>query len=189
MWCDNCFLVFPLRAGGIALAVIIALYSFVGGFFLFHWGPYIYFMYPEWMIYGGISMVIGGAALVNAIAFSNRSYIWVRVTKFMWPIVVVISGVRAIIMIWELSRGKSKIWWECQNGQLWGDDPTNPTTVSFPTGICTSGFNSLYTALIICLLVDIAFQLYMTFLNWRFSKRLEHYNTMKGPFYGGYYNA
>ena len=28
-------------------------------------------------------------------------------------------------------------------------------------------------------------QLYMTFLNWRFSKRLEHYAHMKGPFYGG----
>lgn len=28
-------------------------------------------------------------------------------------------------------------------------------------------------------------QMYMTFLNWRFSKRLEHYAHMKGPYYGG----
>jgi len=28
-------------------------------------------------------------------------------------------------------------------------------------------------------------QLYMFFLVWRFSKRLEHYSSMKGPYYGG----
>lgn len=189
MWCDNCFLLFPLRAGAIAFGIIIALYSFIGGFFLFKWGQFVYFVYPEPMIYGGIAMLIGAVALINVIAFSNRSYIWIRASKFVWPIVVVISAIRAVLMIWELSRGRSKIWWECQNGQLWGSDPSVPATTSFPTGICTSGFSSLYTALIICLLVDLFCQIYMMFLNWRFSKRLEHYNSMKGPFIGGYYNA
>ena len=33
--------------------------------------------------------------------------------------------------------------------------------------------------------VRIFSQIYMLFLNWRFSKRLEHYDGMKGPYYGG----
>lgn len=31
-------------------------------------------------------------------------------------------------------------------------------------------------------------QLYMFFMMWRFQKRLEHYQGMKGPFYGGEYS-
>ena len=31
-------------------------------------------------------------------------------------------------------------------------------------------------------------QMYMYFMVWRFQKRLEHYQGMKGPFYGGEYS-
>lgn len=35
----------------------------------------------------------------------QRSYIWTRVCKFIWPFILVIALVRAIIMIVELQRG------------------------------------------------------------------------------------
>lgn len=193
MWCDNCLLVFPLRGGAIAWAVVIALYSLAGGLFLLMRGQYLFFVYPEWQIYGGIGIGICAAAVISMLALSNRSYIWIRVAKFIWPFVIVIAAVRAIIMIVELQRGKDNILWECDNGgQLWSS--TNSTTSAtdsgtIPSGFCTLGFSSLNTAFILSLLVDLVFQFYMFFLTWRFSKRLEHYSNMKGPFYGGYYNA
>jgi len=192
MWCDNCLLLLPLRGGAIAWALIILAYSLAGGIFLLRWGQFLYFVYPEWQLYGSVGMVVAFAALINILALSNRSYIWTRVCKFIWPIIVVISGIRAILMIVELQRGEDKIAWECDNGgQLWTASVTAgyDNGTSFPSAFCTSGFASLNTALIISLLVDVGFQIYMLFLNWRFSKRLEHYNNMKGPFYGGYYNA
>lgn len=192
MWCDNCLLLLPLRAGAIAWATIIFAYSVAGGIFLFHWGQFIYFVYPEWQIYGGIGMSVAFAALINIFALSNRSYIWTRVCKFIWPFNLVICGIRAVLMIVELQRGKDNIAWECMNGgQLWTPSVAAgyDNGSSFPSGFCTSGFSSIYTAFVIFLLADIGFQIYMLFLNWRFSKRLEHYNNMKGPYYGGYYNA
>jgi len=175
-----------------AWAVVIVAYSLAGGIFLLRYGQFLFFTYPEWQIYGGIGMGVAAGALINLFALSNRSYIWTRVCKFLWPFIIVISAVRAIIMIVELRRGKDNIAWECDNGgQLWtasvADGYDNGT--AFPSGFCSSGFESLNTAFIISLLVDLGFQMYMLFLNWRFSKRLEHYNSMKGPFYGGYYNA
>jgi len=192
MWCDNCLLVLPLRAGAIAWGVIMALYSIAGSIFLLKWGQYLFFVFPEWFIYGGIGMGVGVAAVINIIALSNRSYLWTRVCKFIWPFLIIISLVRAILMIVELNRGKDKIVWECENGgQLWTDSEKAgyDNMAPFPDGICTPGFSSLYIAFVIGLLIDLVFQMYMYFLNWRFTKRLEHYNALKGPIYGGYYNA
>jgi len=186
-------LVLPLRGGAIAWAVAIALYSIGGGIFLLIRGQYLFFNYPEWQIYGGIGLGIGVVAIISMFALSNRSYIWIRVANFLWPFIIVIAAVRAIIMIVELQRGQDNITWECDNGgQLWNSTTTatnSTTSGSIPSGFCTLGFSSLNTAFIISLLVDLVFQFYMFFLTWRFSKRLEHYSTMKGPFYGGYYNA
>jgi len=190
MWCDNCLLVFPLRGGAMGWGSILFLYSLAGSLFLLIDGQYLFFFYPEWQIYGGIGMAVASAAAINVIALSNRSYIWTRVCKFIWPFVIVLCGIRAIIMIAQLNRGKDKIIWECENGgQLWGATPEENAAVKikFPEGICGPGFSSLFTAFIVSLLADIAFQIYMFFLNWRFSKRLEHYRNMKGPMYGGYY--
>ncbi|TFK41909.1 hypothetical protein BDQ12DRAFT_710263 [Crucibulum laeve] len=192
MWCDNCLLVLPLRAGAIAWAVVIAAYSIAGGVFLLIDGQYLFFTFPEWQIYGGIGIGVGAAAVISIFALSNRSYIWIRVAKFLWPFIIVICAVRAILMIVQLQRGKDKIAWECANGgQLWSESAAavNTSSDSFPSGFCTAGFSSLNVAFIIGLLVDLVFQIYMYFLTWRFSKRLEHYSNMKGPFHGGYYNA
>jgi len=191
MWCDNCLLLLPLRTGAMAWAAIIIVYSLAGGIFLLRYGQFLFFTYPEWEIYGGIGLVVGIGALINIIALSNRSYIWTRACKFLWPFIVVISAIRAIIMIVELRRGKDKITWECDNGgQLWLASVTAgyDNGTSFPSGFCSSGFGSLSTAFTISLLVDLGFQMYMLFLNWRFSKRLEHYSSMKST-EGGYYTA
>jgi len=45
---------------------------------------------------------VGGFSLI---LFLQRSYIWTRVVKFVWPFVIVISAIRAIIMIVQLQRG------------------------------------------------------------------------------------
>jgi len=192
MWCDNCLLLLPLRGGAIAWGVFVAAYSIAGGVFLLVDGQFLFFNYPEWQIYGGIGVGVGVLAALTILALSNRSYIWSRVCKFMWPFIIVICAIRAILMIVELQRGQSNIEWECDNGgQLWTDsaEAGYSTTASFPSGFCVAGFSSLNVAFIVSLLVDLVCQLYMFFLIWRFQKRLEHYHGMKGPFYGGYYNA
>jgi len=198
MWCDNCLLLLPLRGGAMAWAIIIALYSIAGGIFLLIRGQFLYFTYPEWYIYGGIGVTVGGIAIITFLALSNRSYIWTRVCKFVWPFIVVISAIRAILMIVELQRGKSNIVWECQNGgQLWNATTTATNTITtttetsetFPAGFCSAGFSSIYVVFIVALLIDLVFQIYMYFMTWRYQKRLEHYASLKGPFAGGYYNA
>jgi hypothetical protein len=178
-----------------AWAVVIALYSIAGGVFLLIRGQYLFFVYPEWYIYGGVGIAVAFIAVINLLALSNRSYIWTRVCKFVWPFIIVISCVRAILMIVELNRGQDDIVWECQNGgQLYSSNATtisttSDTSSSFPAGFCAAGFSSIYAAFIVGLLVDLVFQIYMYFMTWRYQKRLEHYNAMKGPFAGGYYNA
>jgi len=192
MWCDNCLLLFPLRAGAIAWGVVILLYSAAGGILLVHWGQYLFFVSPEWYLYGGIGLMVAFVALINILALSNRSYLWSRVCKFCWPFLLVLSGIRAALMIWELTRGQDKIAWECANGgQLWNATAIElaASTTTMPVAFCTHPFQTLFTAFVIALLVDIGFQLYMAFLNWRFGKLLEHYRKMNGPMMGGYYNA
>ncbi|KAJ6601367.1 hypothetical protein DFH09DRAFT_1243162 [Mycena vulgaris] len=192
MWCDNCLLVLPLRAGAIAWAVAIALYSLGGGIFLLIYGQYLFFTNPEWQIYGGIGMAVMGVAIVTILALSTRSYVFARAMQFVWPFIIVTCAIRAIIMVVELNRGKDKIQWECDNGgQLWPDSVAAniSTTPAFPTEFCIVGFPAINTAFIVSLLVDLAFQLYMFFLVWRFCARLVHYSGMKGPFGNGYYNA
>jgi len=190
MWCDNCLLLFPLRAGAQALAVFIALYSIAGGIFLLVDGPFIFFVYPEWEIYGIIGLGVALAAIISMFALSNRSSTWITVAKFLWPLMVIICGVRAVLMVVELQRGQYKILWECENGgELWTAPNTTAiiTSGSLPPVFCTYGFATLNTAFIISLLVDLGLQIYLYFLTWRYSKRLEHYEDLK-PYMGGYYS-
>ncbi|TFK77531.1 hypothetical protein BDN72DRAFT_830693 [Pluteus cervinus] len=194
MWCDNCLLVLPLRGGAIAWGVVIAAYSIAGGVFLLTSGQYFFFHYPEWQIYGGIGLGVASVAVISIFALSNKSYIWIQVVKFLWPFIIVISAIRAIIMIVELQRGKDNITWECNHGgQMWSAPvaaaQASQSSGTVPVGFCAAGYSSFNIAFIVSLLVDIVFQIYMYFLTWRFSKRLEHYAGMKGPFHGGYYNA
>jgi len=180
MWCDNCLLLLPLRAGAIAWGVLIFIYSIAGGLFLLIEGQYFFFVYPEWYIYGGIGMGVAVVAVLNVLALSNRSYVWTRVCKFLWPFVIVICAVRAILIIVELQRGKDNIIWECNHGgQVWSSNAAYAANTSLPVGFCAAGFNSLYTAFVISLLVDLAFQIYMFFMCWRYQRRLERYDLVK----------
>jgi hypothetical protein len=192
MWCDNCLLVLPLRAGAIAWNVVIALYSLAGGLFLLRAGQYLYFVYPEWFIYGGIGMGVCAMACIQMLAFSNRSLTWANASMFLWPIVIIASAIRAIFMIWQLYRGRDKIIWECENGgQLWGEsaEAGYANASSFPNAICGPGWHSLFTAFIVSLLVDLGFQLYAFFLNWRFKTRMLRYTVIPNKYPGASYHA
>jgi len=160
-----------------AWGVMIFLYSLAGSLVLLTEGKFLFFVYPEWYIYGGIGMAVAVLALLNVIALSNRSYTWTRACKFLWPFVIVICAIRVTIMIVQLHRGKDKITWECENGgQIWATNAEyNTTRATLPAGFCTSGQSTLVAAFAISLLVDVVCQLYIFFLTWRFQKRLEHY--------------
>jgi len=123
------------------------------------------------------------------LTLSNRSLTWARVCLFLWPFIIVASAIRAIFMIWELHRGRENIIWECENGgQLWGasEEAGYGNTASFPNAICGPGWQSLFTAFIVCLLVDLAFQMYAFFLNWRFKRRLERYTLIQNNKFPAY---
>ncbi|KAH7107147.1 hypothetical protein BKA62DRAFT_229704 [Auriculariales sp. MPI-PUGE-AT-0066] len=179
MWCNNCLLIFPLRGGAIAWNLLIATYSFAGGIFLLRDGNNLFFVYPEWSIYGGIGMGVSAIAPINVFALTNRSYVWTRVCGFLWPLLIVICALRAIVMIVQFGRNRDKVVWECMNGgQHWGDEPSAKnatTTASFPDAICASGFDSLNWAFIFALAIDVGCQMYAWFLNWRHTKWLESY--------------
>jgi len=162
-------------------ATIILLYSFIGGIILYHYGPFLFFVYPEWQIYGGIAFAVALVAAITILALGNRSHTWTRVGVALWPFLIVISAIRDIIMIVELQRGKEKIQWECANGgQLWTTSAAaGYGTGNAPSAFCTAGFSSLYTAFILCLLADLVFQTYMLFITWRYSTRLRHYSSLK----------
>jgi len=178
----------PLRGGAMAWAAIIFLYSLGGSLFLLIVGQYFFFFFPEWYIYGGIGMAVAVLALLNILALSNRSYLWIRVCKFLWTFVIIISAVRAILMIVQLQRGKDNITWECDHGgQIWSSNAAYAAKASFPVGFCSAGFNSLNVAFIISLLADLVFQMYMFFLTWRYQRRLERYELVKTP--SGYYDG
>jgi hypothetical protein len=181
MWCDNCCLLLPLRAGGMVWATIILLYSFIGGIILFHYGPFLFFVYPEWEIFGGIAFAVALVAATTILALGNRSNTWSKACVFMWPFLIVISAIRDIIMIVELERGKEKIQWECANGgQLWTTSAAaGYGTGNIPSAFCTAGFSTLNAAFIVSVLVDLVFQTYMLFLLWRYSTRLAHYTGLK----------
>jgi len=133
-------------------------------------------------------MAVAVMALVNILAFSNRSYIWVRVCKFLWTFVIIICAIRAILMIVQLQRGKDKIIWECNHGgQVWSSNAQYAAKSSLPVGFCSAGFGRLNATFTISLLVDLAFQMYMFFLTWRYQKRMERYDLVKP--HAGYYDA
>ncbi|CAK5280391.1 unnamed protein product [Mycena citricolor] len=190
MWCDNCLLVLPLRSGAIAWALCIAIYSLAGGIFLLEYGQYLFFNRPEWQIYGGVGMGIMGLAIVTILALSNRSYVFTRAMQFVWPFAIVISALRAIVMIVELQRGKAAIEWECNNGgALYYESVAKniSATPVWPAEFCIVGYPTINASFIVSLAVDLIFQIYMFFLVWRYSTRLLTYSGMKGPFGNGYY--
>ncbi|GAA5823431.1 hypothetical protein JCM11251_000631 [Rhodosporidiobolus azoricus] len=202
MWCDNCLLVFPLRAGAMALATLITLYSIAGGIVLFMYGEFLWFMYPEVQIYGGISMAVGALSLFpprRILTFFPLALpVLTRLLFFVMPFVLLISAIRAGIMIFRLDYYQSNVIWECNHGgQLYNAtlansttyDPSTYTGDTLPSGFCGSGFHSLYLAFAFALCIDVALQLYQYFLVWRFKARLEQYFSFKMAGAAGLYTA
>lgn len=189
MWCDNCLLLFPLRAGAMFWAALIFLYSLAGSIILLIRGAFLFFVPPEWYLYAGVGMLVALVAFINIFALGSRSYTWIRVCKYLWGPLIIISGIRAVIMIVELQNGQSKLTWECENGgQIWPGN-FNYTTAGtlIPSQFCTATPSSIEAAFIVSLLVDIVCQIYMFFLTWRYQQRIEHYDSMKSSS-GGYYS-
>ncbi|TNY18059.1 hypothetical protein DMC30DRAFT_419216, partial [Rhodotorula diobovata] len=146
MWCDNCLLIFPLRAGTMALAVLIAAYSIAGGVLLFMKGE---FLWPsadlEVPIYGGISIAIGAASILLLLAFANRSRLWTSALCAILPFVIVVAIVRAGLMIFRLDYYQERVVWECNHGgQLYNETLANDASYSaanytgdtIPSGLC-----------------------------------------------------
>ncbi|GAA5843656.1 hypothetical protein JCM3766R1_007199 [Sporobolomyces carnicolor] len=198
VWCDNCLLLFPLRGGAMALAVLIAAYSIAGGIILFMYGETLFFLYPEAQIYGGISMAVAAVSLLSVIAYANSSYMWTRLMFFIMPLVFVVSIARAGIMVFRLDYYQANVIWECNHGgQVYNEtlaaipdyqgNGTSSTTI--PTGFCSAGFHALYLAFAFGLSIDCALQLYQWFMIWRFKSRLQDYFSLTRKSLGGIYTA
>ncbi|KAL7417580.1 hypothetical protein BDY24DRAFT_375319 [Mrakia frigida] len=153
---------------------------------------YWYFLYPEYFLYGGVAFAVAAVSLIGILAFANRSMVFVRATLFAWPFLLILSCVRAILMIYQLNRRKDYIQWECDNGgQLWSEAAYNGSVVAngtstLPTGFCSAGVSSFYTAMVISLLVDLGIQFYAFFLTWRYSAFLTEYRKVSAPNMGFY---
>lgn len=172
-------------------AGFIAIYSIVGGYFMFKYGDFIYFRYYEWDIFGGLAMFIAFVASMNVFAFANNSYSFTSVCKWFWSLIITLSSVRAIVMIVEANANKPKIQYECDHGgYLYGATASsyvNGTIPSFDTKVCSYGVPCFYTLLVVIVLIDLGCQIYMLFLNWRFMALLERYDLMIGNKEGVYY--
>jgi len=192
MWCDNCLLFFPLRAGAVVLAILMALYQFTGGFLLFKFGAFFLFHPPDVMIYAGFAMIQGVLALLAAIAISNRSYLFSKLVLYIYPFILFLGAIRGGLLAWELRNWEYRIYGECQNdGHQWLTDYTNAdgtvgstyaynTTETIPTQTCTFGIHNFVVLFVAFIVIDFILMLYFTFLIWRFTVKLEHYPLQKG---------
>ncbi len=146
VWCDNCLFLFPIAGGAALLAGLICLYSVAGAIFLFIRGQFVYFdtAYYDSYIYGGVGMAVAFVALVAAIAHSQNSLLWLRVIFGVQPVTLLLSVVRAAVMITRMKYTEADLTWECQHGGQpynatianWTDIPAyNGTTI--PSAFCS----------------------------------------------------
>jgi len=190
MWCDNCLLVFPLRHGALALGGFIALYSLIGGILIFKFGQYYFFVFPDYQIWGGISMGVMAIALITCIGISNMAAVWLRLSFLLWPVILIIVAVRMAIMGYELNQNQSKIFWECEhNGIMWNNTIANYTNealsnlnmTTLPLKLCpnSKNFHTFFVAACFSFAVDFILQCYFYFLTWRVQTKLSKYLSYK----------
>lgn len=55
-------------------------------------------------LYGGVAFAVAAVSLIGILAFANRSITFVRASLFCWPFLLILSCVRAILMIYQLNR-------------------------------------------------------------------------------------
>ncbi|CAB4396843.1 unnamed protein product [Rhizophagus irregularis] len=190
MWCDNCCLLFPLRAGAMALGVIMALYQIGAGIFLFQLGEFFFTLFKEATIYGGYAMGQGALALLAVIALSSRSYVFSRFIFLLYPVIIVLGAVRAGVMVWSLNKYSDRIIWSCNNGGVswvqaheeyngFKPPPALYDSPKLPNQFCTAGVKQISNVFALFLVVDFVLMLYFYFLIWRFNVRLQHYPVQK----------
>lgn len=185
MWCDNCLLLFPLRAGAIFLGVFMALYQIAGSIILFKIGDYFFFHGPEASIYGGYGMAQGFMALIAVLGFSNRSFMITKLLFRIYPFIVFVGAVRAGLMSWALQNWQSRIVRECElGGSKWESNTNGTDTYSneqgMPSGFCSPGVHNTIVFFTTCLVLDFFLMIYFLFLIWRFYVKLRHYPLQKG---------
>jgi hypothetical protein len=133
-------------------------------------------------------MAVMAICILNIVGYANNSYMWARLCFYLWPVILLVTAVRAGFMsecqamrglcrtaplgpsadtarraVFQLNREQNKIIWECNNGgQLWGESVEKGygEGSGMPTGMCSAGFHSLYIAFVMSLLVDLALQIY-----------------------------
>ncbi|CAG8573642.1 9638_t:CDS:2 [Diversispora eburnea] len=171
MWCDNCFLLFPLRAGAISLGVIMTMYQIVGGALLFTYGDFFFFHLNESSIYGGYAFAQAAMSIIAVIAFSMRSETFANFNLRVYPIIIILGLTRGIIMAWSLDHYKDRITWECDHGVT--DDRI------LPVKFCDNDLKTLIALFSMFLIVDFGLMCYFYFMIWRFVVKLQHY-----PFQG-----
>lgn len=197
MWCDNCLLVFPLRAGAMILGSIMALYQFGWGIFLFKYGGFYFTLTDEAVIYGGYSFVQGALAVLGLIALGSRSYAISRIIVLAYPIIILLGVIRAAVLMWSFNHYAWRLIWSCDNGGVkWTDEfdnkyynlsPDKSDFTTLPPSLCTYGVykygvQGLSAAFAAFLAIDFVLMCYYYFLVWRFNVRLEHYPVQKGEF-------
>jgi len=187
MWCDNCLLLFPLRAGAMILGAIMALFQIGGGIFLFLYGGFYFTLhrFHEAEIYGGYSMAQGAVALIGIIALSSRSYVLSRIVVVIYPIILLLGAIRAGIMVWSFNHYSWRLIWSCNNdGVKWTDEYDNEiyqslsdksSFVKLPERLCRYSVENICQALSILLVIDFILMCYFYFLMWRFRVKLDHY--------------
>ena len=98
------------------LAALIALYSIAGGIVLFMYGQFLYFTYPEPQLYGGIAMAVAAISVITILCLSNSSYMFARLLFYLGPFIIVVSAIRAGVMVFRLNQHKDNVVWECNHG-------------------------------------------------------------------------
>ncbi|RHZ61715.1 hypothetical protein Glove_346g176 [Diversispora epigaea] len=197
MWCDNCLLLFPLRAGAICLGLLMAIFQIVGGALLFKYGDFFFFHTGESSIYGGFAFLQAALALIAVAAFSTRSETFANFNLRVYPVVIILGIVRGIIMAWSVDHYKGRITQECNNGGQRWIDPSIPVTFThnsttggydkveddtrLPDSFCDNNLKTLTALFSLSLIIDFILMCYFYFMIWRFVVKLQHY-----PFQGKY---
>ncbi|GBB94774.1 hypothetical protein RclHR1_02410020 [Rhizophagus clarus] len=189
MWCDNCCLLFPLRAGAMVLGVIMMLYQCGAGIFLFKLGEFFFTLSNEALIYGGYAFGQGALALLAVIALSTRSYIFSRFVFLLYPIILLLGAIRAGLMIWSLNKYSDRIVWSCNNGGVswvqaheynnFNPPPALYDSPKLPNQFCVAGVKQIINVFSLFLVIDFVLMSYFYFLIWRFNVRLVHYPVQK----------
>ncbi|CAG8506003.1 1334_t:CDS:2 [Funneliformis caledonium] len=133
MWCDNCLLIFPLRAGAIALSLLMALYQIGGGIFLFLYGDFYFTIYPEASLYGGYAMAQGA----------------VRAGVMTWELNHFKDRIE-----WECNNGGVK-WADAHNNDPdFKPPPALKDNPRLPNGFCRVGVESVGTTFAFAFVID-----------------------------------